>query len=265
MTNLADAIPDGLMNRFLPRYTAADIPSIVSQDPVVIIPIGSTEQHGPHLPLYTDTLLTYRVLEEGLLAIPGDLPVYFLPALPYSCSNEHVGFPGTISLSAETTMHVLKDIASSLHQFGVKRILFLNGHGGNLGFLPWVARDIHLSTGQWVFLVHTGALASRDDPWDIHAGAGETSLMLAELSDWVMTDRIAALSPPSARSAVLSYEGRFPVAWSTRDISPLGVIGNPAAASKDEGQEQFQAMVDHFVQVLHDVVQFHGWHEGGES
>lgn len=257
------AMDVNIQERFLGSRAYVEVSSIAQAGGIVIVPLGAMEQHGPHMPLFTDTLVVQSLVIGALLNLPSDHSFYFTYPLSYSYSVEHLSFPGTVALRAETTMMMLMDIANSLARAGFQKVIFLNGHGGNVGLLQVVAREMRIHTGAWFFVVNAGSLAE-ETPFDdmetqygIHAGATETSVVLSQMPQWVSLDRIVS-EYPVLSSGMLQLEGRFPVAWVTKDISSTGVIGGATKASKEVGERIFEAMVQKLVQVLLDIAKFNG-------
>lgn len=255
--------PTAVKERFLGSVSSVRFLEIARRDPVIVLPIGATEQHGPHLPLFTDSLIAQAVLVEAFARLPADHACYFLYPLGSSYSMEHADFPGTISLSADTMLSVLTDIASSLARSGVGRIVLLNAHGGNLGLLQLAAREIRLKTGQLVLTVHAGSLlkAERSDPREaelgIHAGETETSILLALMPEWVdMTRANREFTEAFAGFRHLSLEGRFPVAWKTTDHSKSGTFGDPTAATAQKGESMLEDMADTLAEILMEFARF---------
>ena len=118
-------------DRFLPYLTWQDIDSLPDKQKVVIVqPLGAMEQHGPHLPLIVDAAIVTGVMGKALEALKPEIPAYALPTLIYGKSNEHWHFPGTITLSATTLLHTLMEVGESLYRAGFRKLVFVNGHGG---------------------------------------------------------------------------------------------------------------------------------------
>lgn len=233
---------------------------------VIIQPIGAIEQHGPHLPLVVDAAISLGVLGEALKQLEVAIPAYALPPLYYGKSNEHWHFPGTITLSAQTLMAVLMEVATSVYRAGFRKLVLMNSHGGQPQILEIVARDLHQQyEGFVVFPLFTwrvpnvtaDLLDARELEQGIHAGDAETSLMLALLPDQVRLDRAMAEYPPElAPDSLLSLEGKLPFAWTTRDVSRSGVIGDPTTATSTKGDRILASLAAGWTQVLRDIHQF---------
>ncbi len=127
---------------------------------LLVLPTAAIEQHGHHLPLATDTLISNLLLGRALELLPADLPIYALPTVCYGKSNEHIGFPGTMSMSAATYMAVLRDIGASVAAAGFKKLVLFNSHGGNSALNDVMARDLRAEFGLRTF--HMSASGRRE-------------------------------------------------------------------------------------------------------
>jgi mycofactocin system creatininase family protein len=190
------------------------------EQPMLVVPLGSVEQHGPHLPLDTDTAVACAVAEAASGSLDGAL---LAPALAYGASGEHEGFPGTISIGTEALTGLLVEYGRSACRWA-GRVLVVNGHGGNLDALrtavPLLRRE-----GRDVAWFPCGVPGG-----DAHAGRTETSLMLHVEPERVLADR--AVAGETAPIGELLPRLR---AGGVRSVSPTGVLGDPAGASADEG------------------------------
>ncbi|WP_405975864.1 mycofactocin biosynthesis peptidyl-dipeptidase MftE [Streptomyces sp. NBC_00988] len=201
-----------------------DVPS----DVLVLLPIGSTEQHGRHLPLDTDSVIAEAVARRAATAVPGTLVA---PPLPYGASGEHAGFPGTVSIGHEALRMVLVEAVRSLALWA-GRIVLVNGHGGNTATLDTAVRLLRTEGHD---VAWTGCTVPRGDA---HAGRTETSVMLHLTPDQVRLDAAVAgdTRPLAALLPELMTHG-------VRAVSPSGVLGDPAGASAAEGRRATDAMV----------------------
>ena len=232
------------MSRYLTHMTATAIANIDKDEGVVILPIGAVEQHGPHLPVLTDTLIATHYVDEAIEALPDDVKAWVLPAQNYGKSNEHINFSGTITLSATTLMAVLHDIANSVARMGFRRLCFVNGHGGNIGLLDTTARDIRVNTGMYVFNIHGGysqapfEISADEWKYGFHAGETETSLILHIAPDMVQMDKaIRHIADYPKSDTDLFFFGRASSAWLADDWSPSGVYGDATKGSADKGRQ----------------------------
>lgn len=225
-----------------------DVAAYLESDDRIILPVGSTEQHGRHLPLSTDMLMPMELARR----LGGRTGVLVAPPLPYGMSLHHLGFPGSISLRPETLAHVLEDILRSLHRHGFRRVLVLNGHGGNVASLQVALAnvmsdlpDLAVKPRHWwrepavsellqatIGLAHAG-----------HADAGETATVLALRPDLVWLERVQH-SPDDGPIEVLTekvFRQRF----------PHGVIGaDPRLASAELGEQMLAALTDLYAEQL---------------
>ena len=193
--------------------------------PTLLVPVGSVEQHGPHLPLYTDTRIAAAVAAR---AATGALLV--APPVAYGASGEHEGFAGTVSIGHEALRLLLVELGRSAARWA-GRLVFVNGHGGNVSSLVEAVRLLRYE--------------GRDAAWfacaaggDAHAGRTETSLMLALDPALVRPERTAGNTAPLADLLPAMRAGGVAA------VSPNGVLGDPAGASADEGERLLAAMSD---------------------
>lgn len=215
-----------------------------AQAAVAIQPIGAIEQHGPHLPLITDALTAESIAHAAAGRLGAAAAQWVLPTLSYGRSTEHLGRAGTIALSAATLTAVCLDLGRSLAASGVGKLVFVNGHGGQPSLLDVVARDIRHTYGLQVFSIMPSrfglpADVPDPDPFGIHGGYLETSLVLALRPELVHMERAVADGLATgelyARQRHLTLEGIVPTAWLIDDVSASGVVGDPTGASADVG------------------------------
>ncbi|MDJ0556993.1 MAG: creatininase family protein [Microcoleaceae cyanobacterium MO_207.B10] len=253
--------------RFFPYLTWQDIQTMPDQENVVIIqPVGSIEQHGPHLPLIVDSVIATYITGQALAKLDPKIPAYALPTQYYGKSNEHWHFPGTITLTAQTLMAVLIEMAESIYRAGFRKLVFLNAHGGQPQVIEIVARDLHQKYQDflvfpffaWRVPNASGELLSlKEVELGIHAGDAETSVMLSMLPDVVRMERAVTEYPQGLpEDSMLSMEGRLPFAWLTRELTRSGVLGDGKAGTKEKGDRILESVTDSWVQVIKDVYKF---------
>src|SRR5271170_7120192 len=210
---------------------------------LLVLPTAAIEQHGHHLPLATDTLINNLLLGKSLEKLPTDAPVYALPAVCYGKSNEHLGFPGTLSVSASTFMAVLRDLGASIAASGFKKLVLYNTHGGNSSLVDVMARDLRAEFGLRVFSLFGSAgaaftgLGEQERTYGFHAGEVETSFLLSAIPELVYpteytVNYIADITKPELLRPENSPAN---FAWLTRDIAPSGVMGDPNPATAEKG------------------------------
>ena len=254
-------------HRYFPYLTWQDIDAMPYKENVVIIqPVGAIEQHGPHLPLVVDSAIGWGVLGRALHKLEPEVPAYALPPLYYGKSNEHWHFPGTITLSAQTLLAVLTEVAESVYRAGFRKLVWMNSHGGQPQVLEIAARDLHQKYEDFlVFPLFTWRvphnagqfLTDQEKELGIHAGDAETSVMLSILPDQVRMEKAVKEYPYGLpEDSLLSMEGKLPFAWTTRDLSRSGVLGDATAATKEKGDLILDSVSDGWVQVIRDIYRF---------
>ncbi|MEB3325163.1 MAG: creatininase family protein [Cyanobacteriota bacterium] len=226
----------------------------------VIWPMGSLEQHGPHLPLGTDALFADRLVDALIQSLPAELPIWRLPVQQIGFSPEHQGFAGTFSLRAEQLIPVVEAVGAELARCGFQRLVLMNGHGGQIGLLEVAARQLRVAHPSlavlpcflWRGLEDLASLIPEpEQSHGLHAGLAETSLMLHLAPQLVGPDRQPdGLHPPISPPEGWSWEGRAPTAWLTRDLSSTGVVGDPTEATAELGQALFSQLVKGWEQRL---------------
>ncbi len=219
------------------------VDALPRESTLLVLPTAAIEQHGPHLPLATDTLINNLLLAHALEKLPRELPIYALPPVHYGKSNEHIGFPGTLSVSASTFMAVLRDLGSSIASAGFKKLVLYNTHGGNTSLIDVMARDLRAEFGLRTFALHGSGGAAfeglnpQERAFGFHAGEVETAFLLASVPDLVdrsayTVNYIADINKPE----LLRPENAPAVfAWLTRDIAASGVLGDPRPATPENG------------------------------
>jgi creatinine amidohydrolase len=227
--------------RELSAFTGAELASLPGKDKaLVIIPTGAIEQHGHHLPLGTDSLLGQLWLAHALPKLATDAPVFVAPPIVYGKSNEHLGFTGTLTLSARTLRRQLLALAAHLKTLGFRQIAVLNTHGGNSATVVTTLREIQTDLGLRAGML-SGYYRPQQTPqeaaYGFHAGEWETSLLLAGAPSLVRMDRAVCEYPARIDDpGALRPEGAPVVfSWKTSDISRSGVMGDATLATPEKG------------------------------
>lgn len=249
--------------RWWAELTSEEVAALVDQDPVVVLPLAATEQHGRHLPLSTDRVIGEAIVRAALEALEAEpIPVTCLPVLSVGASLEHTRFPGTLSLSARTLEEVLVDLGASLAMAGVRRLVLANSHGGNRAVLDSAGlrlRDaFHMLVVKATYARFPRPLGVDlpDAEWryGLHGGAVETAMMLWLEPDLVRAEQIADVpslgETLASELTVVGPEGPAPFAWSAADLAPEGVVGDATRADAAMGE----ALVRHYGAVLADVI-----------
>ncbi|MBF2064843.1 MAG: creatininase family protein [Calothrix sp. C42_A2020_038] len=253
--------------RFFPYLTWTDIEAMPDKENVVIIqPVGAIEQHGPHLPLIVDAAIGMGVLGKALEKLDSNIPAYAMPSLYYGKSNEHWHFPGTITLSTETLSATLMEVGDSLYRAGFKKLVLMNSHGGQPQVMQMVARDLHVKYSDFIVFplftwrvphISKELVTPKEAQLGMHAGDLETSIILALLPEQVKMERAVAEYPPEqSNDSLLSPEGKLPFAWTTRDLSKSGVIGDATTATKEKGIQILESVSDGWVMAIKDIYAF---------
>jgi creatinine amidohydrolase len=220
---------------------------------IAVLPVAAIEQHGPHLPLNVDATLVEGVIAAALPQLPADLPVLFLPTQSVGFSPEHTSFAGTLTLKAETIIQLWTELAESVAHTGIKKLVLLNSHGGQVGLLDVVARDLRARLGMLVYSVNwfnlplvneqgdsvADLFSAQEHRFGIHAGEMETSMMLAlkpEQVDMAKAQDFHSTSQDRAEKFSILGDGRSAkLAWQMQDYNPQGAVGNAAAATAAKG------------------------------
>lgn len=255
--------------RFFPYLSWTQVKNLPDKTNTMIIqPIGAIEQHGPHLPLIVDAAIATAVVGQALRKLDATIPAYALPTLYYGKSNEHWQFPGTVTLTAQTLMAVLTEMAQSIYQAGFRKLVFINGHGGQPQVLEIVARDLRQQYPDlMVFPMfvwgapHNAAEVVGEDEYErgIHAGDVETSVMLSLMPEQVQMGKAVQEFPGDfGRESLLSLEGKLPMAWMMSDLSLSGVVGDATVATADKGKAILSSVSDGWVRVFKEIYQCQG-------
>lgn len=250
-------------SRFLSylSWTAiAELPD--RENTVIVLPAGSIEQHGPHLPCAVDTLISAGVVGHALARLPDAVPAYALPPITYGKSEEHLHFPGTLTLSGQTLYATVLEIGESVYRSGFRKFLIVNGHGGQPQVLEMAARELRLRHGDFIVIPqHTWRLphvagrylSEQERQLAMHAGHAETAIVMALAPDTVHMERAVANYPPVFPSTLLSPDGRPACAWSARDFGPSGVIGDPLPATREQGEAILDSLAASWAQAITEL------------
>ncbi len=258
-------IPD---ERNFACLTWKQVDALARAETLLVLPTAAIEQHGHHLPLATDTLINNLLLGKALALAPSDLSIYALPPVCYGKSNEHLGFPGTLSVSAQTFMAVLRDLGASIAAAGFQKLVLYNTHGGNTSLVDVMARDLRAEFGLRTFTLFgcPGAafegVSAQERTYGFHAGEIETAFLLHATPTLVHPDGytanyIARVDKPE----LLKPEGSpANFAWLTRDIAPSGVMGDPTAATAENGERWSNDAAARIAEILAAMYHFKPGH-----
>ena len=247
-------------HRFLPYLSWPEINALPDlENTVIVLPCGAIEQHGPHLPCSVDSVISSGVIGKALERLPAEVRAFAMAPITYGKSEEHLHFPGTMTLTGTTLLSTVIEIGESVYRSGFRKLLLANGHGGQPQVLEMAARELRLRHGDFVIVPYgvsrlpsaaSKQVSDKEKKLAMHAGHSETALMLALAPDTVHMDRAVANFPPEFPIKLLSSDGRPACAWTSRDFGPSGVIGDPTTATREQGEEILDTLANSWVQVL---------------
>ena len=262
-----------LKSRFWADLTTRDFAQLRTggtiEEVVAVLPVAAIEQHGPHLPLSVDTDLVEGIVAAALPELPEDLPVLFLPTQQVGRSIEHIRFPGTLTLSAETIIRLWTEIGESVARAGVRKLVLFNSHGGQVSVMDIVARDLRSRSELMVFSVNwfnlplgeavDGLFTQEENRFGIHAGDVETSMMLAlrpQSVDMEQAREFRSTSQDRAEQFDILGNGRSAkLGWQMQDYNPMGAAGDATLATADKGRAVVEAAGRQLALLLQEVAQ----------
>ena len=234
---------------------------------VAVLPVAATEQHGPHLPLSVDAALLQGVIDAALPLLPPELPLLLLPPQNVGLSTEHSAFAGTLTLSPATLLALWTELGECVARAGIRKLLLLNGHGGQVSAMDIVGRELRQRCGllvysaSWFSLPLPDAVANRfsaeEHRFGIHAGDIETSMMLHLAPHTVRMQHARHFHSTSqdraARYGLLGNGKSAKLAWAMQDYHPAGAVGNAAAATAEKGRAVVQAAAAQLALLLQEL------------
>jgi creatinine amidohydrolase len=256
-----------LPSRFWADLATTDFASLDPATAVAVLPVGATEQHGPHLPLAVDQCLVDGIVAEALPQLPADCPILVLPTQQVGYSPEHAQFPGTLTLPVETVIATWIALGECVARSGVRKLLLFNSHGGQASLLDIVARELRVRCDLVVYGCSwwnlplgeavNGQFSADEHRFGVHAGEIETSLMLALRPDSVRTAQ-AKDFPSTSRTRAAKYpvlgDGKSAkLGWAMQDYNPEGAAGNAAAASAQKGRVVLAAAGRELARLLQEI------------
>ncbi len=234
---------------------------------IAVLPLGAHEQHGPHLPFETDTLIAQGIVNRLKTALPAGLPVTVLPIRSVGYSLEHMDVEGTKTLPFDTAVKRWLDIAENLSKLGIRKFVMLNAHGGNSPLMTIVATEarvrfsmLAVATSWTRFGLPEGVILPDEKAVDIHGGDIETSVMLALYPSRVDMEKAADFPSNQTEFARcfkhLRAYGPHAFGWKMSDLNPQGAAGNAKKATAEKGEALIAHAVSGLVELLQDVDAF---------
>ncbi|AOO81144.1 creatininase family protein [Bosea vaviloviae] len=253
--------------RFWGELKTTEFEGLSADNTVAVLPLAAIEQHGPHLPVSVDTTIMNAMLAEAMPLVPAGLDVLVLPTMAVGKSNEHLHSPGTLTLSWETATSAWIEIGESVRRAGLRKLVIVTSHGGNVDPMKVVARELRVRFGMltvttaWrAFGLPQGLFADLDANHGIHAGDIETSLMLHFRPDLVDMSKAGRFEPLTIAMADdytwLRPTGLHAFAWMAQDVHASGAAGDASLATAGKGQATAAFQANGFVQLLADVARF---------
>jgi creatinine amidohydrolase len=249
------------------RHFSQLVASAVIDQTVAVLPVAAIEQHGPHLPVSVDTSLVNGVIEAALPHLPAALPVLFMPTQQVGKSNEHIRYPGTLTLSAQTLITVWMELGACVARAGIKKLVLFNSHGGQISVMDIVARDLRTAHDLMVFSSNwftlplgdevMGLFTPAEHRFGIHAGDMETSMMLAlreKYVDMAHAQHFRTQAEERARTyPVLGNGSAAKLGWQMQDYNPYGAAGDATLATAAKGRAVIDAAGWQLAQLLQEI------------
>ena len=240
-------------------FRATEYSEIDPMKTIAILPTAAIEQHGPHLPVGTDTMIAEGMLSELRTQCPDDLDIRILPVQSVGKSNEHLFAKGTLTYTAATALKAWTEIGLSVARAGVRKIVIVNSHGGNLDLISILSRELRVQAGmlavkcQWGgFGAPDGLFSENEVKFGIHGGDRETSLMLHFRPETVDMAHAKDFSS-TAEKATISPIGNISYGWAASDLNENGVVGEAHLASAEKGKATCKHQVQGFIGLLRQV------------
>lgn len=245
-------------------YTTKEFEDLDPETTIAVLPVAAIEQHGPHLPVSTDSTIMQGMLETVIAKIADDLDVRILPIQSVGKSNEHQHAGGTLTVPAATLIEHWVELGHSIARAGLRKVVIVNSHGGNEEIMGIVARELRVrarilavKTSWMRFGFPAGLYSADEQAYGIHGGDVETSLMLHFRPDLVAMGKaetfISAVTRAEGEFDLLRHTGPHAFAWIASDLNAAGVVGEAALATAAKGSATADHQADGFVQLLTDV------------
>ena len=252
---------------FWNELTSPEFASLDADTTIAVLPIASTEQHGPHLPISTDVTIANGMIAEVRKRLPDHLNILVLPTQEIGKANEHIYGPGTLSLGADILIPAWTAIGQKVSEAGIRKMVIVNSHGGNLDIMSIVARELRVRyqmavvSTQWArFGLPEGLISAHEAAYGIHGGEVETSMMLHFRPDLV---RIEKAENFRSKAEWMKENTRFlqplpphSLAWIAHDLNPQGVVGDAASATAEKGGLICAHIAEGFIGLIEDITRY---------
>jgi creatinine amidohydrolase len=249
------------------EFAAPDFQNIDPMKTIAILPIAAIEQHGPHLPVGTDTILNQGCLDMLAEIAPADLDIRILPVQSVGKSNEHLWQRGTVTLPAHVQIDAWTELGLSVARAGIKKLVFINSHGGNESIMDIVARELRvranmlvIKTGWTRFAPPDGMYSDIEKRHGIHGGDLETSLVMHFRPELVVHNQLQDYPSITAQNEAeykyLRPTGQHAYAWIASDLNPHGAVGEAQKASPEKGRLTAENEVKGMLELLREVERF---------
>ena len=244
--------------------TTQDFEGLDPEAVIALLPVGAMEQHGPHLPLDTDSAINRVVVTRTLAKLPDDLSLQVLPPLDVGDSGEHGDFPGTLALEPETTIALWSEIGAGVARAGLRKLVLFNSHGGQTQIVDIVAQRLRRDHRMLVVRANSfdlglpaGLIDAEERAHGIHGGMIETSMMLAIAPQRVRMDKAKDFVPLSRRLArdhqLLGTEQPVGFGWQTQDLNPEGACGDASKADAETGERLLEHLAERLALLIHEL------------
>ena len=247
------------MTRLWQDFRAPQFKAVDPARTIAVLPTAAIEQHGPHLPVGTDTIINQGLCDLLAERAPADMDLRLLPVMAVGKSNEHLWAAGTLTLTAETALRAWTEIGLSVARAGVRKMVILNSHGGNVDLVSILSRELRVRAGMFVarlgwgaFGLPEGMYSEQETRFGIHGGDVETSLILHFRPGTV--DMAAARDFRStAETGAIQPIGGVAYGWIASDLNPEGAVGEAHLATAEKGRQTAAKMVDDVIGFLRKV------------
>jgi len=258
-----------LPSKYWSDWTSPEFASLDPSRAVAVIPLGATEQHGPHLPLSVDAQIVNTIVKRAVEHLSEHDPILVLPTQAVGLSTEHIAYPGTLTWSPELVMRSWTELGECVARAGIKKLLFFNAHGGHQGLMDVVARELRQRAQMIVYSCSwyqlpmnpavSGLFSQEEHRFGVHAGAIETSMMLSIDPEHVKPELFQNFTSRSKerskRFTVLGNGQSAKLGWHAQDYNPLGATGDASAASVDKGEQLLNEAASGLKQLLLELIE----------